>query len=133
MNPSFQRKLQGSIVICIVICYIQFTGCRPKQGRLDAEQQVLSVPESFQGSGATWSRKEAMSEKDQVVLEDYFRKHPSLVDGGSIQGEPLVYVNDRNHRRFYWISDTAESNYWFMIEVANRSIRQSEGADVPFQ
>jgi hypothetical protein len=107
-------------------------GCGGEENTLDSAQPESLVPENFQDANETWTRSEELTDKDQSVLEEYFRKNPSFVEGALVKGDPSIFLNEKDHRRFYWIGQPATGTRWFMVEIKNRKIGQHESQGLPF-
>lgn len=75
-----------------------------------------------------------MAKTDEYILNRHFAENPALADNPLLEGQLALYVDERGHRRFYWVYPVGEQLQWWYLEFdrQGRFVSQHEGVGAPF-
>ena len=99
----------------------------------NSDDQPIAAPQTISIDGVDWTQAETISQKDNQVLNVYFRANPAMTDNPNLEGELTLFTNPKGDRRFYWLATTQGQTTWFCVEQAGRRLRDFDGVGDPFQ
>ena len=114
------------------MCLIALAGCSSDSIEIDASADVFSIPDEFKESNVVWTKAATISESDTDRLKAYFQRNQSVTENPVVQGDPVVYTNASDARRYYWVCAGMAGAEWFCLEFAGKGVQVLNGDGEPF-
>lgn len=131
MTVSFHLTIRSTCSGILPGMLLVLSGCSSgSSGELVRTE--VDIPQVFESDGSTWNNSGAMSDDDVNFLSHVFRARADLADSPELHGEPAVFTNEDDDRRYYWVKQIGDQVSWYCICFEGGALTLTEGDDSPF-
>jgi hypothetical protein len=128
-SPIKMLRISGLLSLTMTV-----SGCGYSSDHVQELTPVrITAPSHWNSGNTAWQQCPVVSESDQRLLDDFFRRHPAFSGSPEFMGEPMGFSSGTANRRFIWLRETPNGTAWSCIEFVSGKFLTSNGEGIPWQ
>ena len=128
-SPIKMLRISGLLSLTMTV-----SGCGYSSDHVQELTPVrITAPSHWNSGNTAWQQCPVVSESDQRLLDDFFRRHPAFSGSPEFMGEPMGFSSGTANRRFIWLRETPNGTAWSCIDFVSGKFLTSNGEGIPWQ